>query len=107
MATRGHLGPPPAVGDHAKVFLRGESPWAECIAIHSDDEWSGRIVNRLVGEMTDDERAAVARALGMGDENALPSLHGYRSGMIVRFGRVTHEPDIEIWEPVEQPSGTA
>ena len=38
----------PAVGDFVKVHLPGETPWAECVAVHADGTWDGRIDNHLV-----------------------------------------------------------
>lgn len=46
----------PAPGSFAKVFLPGESPWAEVIKVNENGTWIGRIANRLFAEMTDAER---------------------------------------------------
>ena len=37
----------PEVGDLVKVYLPGKSPWAECVAVHDDGSWDGRIDNYL------------------------------------------------------------
>lgn len=104
MAPRGEL-PKPKIGDMVKVHLPGESPWAECVAIHNDGSWEGRITNRLVAERSEQERREAARVAGFGDR-PLPALHSYRKDQIVRFGRLA---DVywEIWVPVEAAPGTA
>lgn len=38
----------PAIGQLEKVWLPGETPWVECLAVHHDGSWSGRIDNHLV-----------------------------------------------------------
>jgi hypothetical protein len=37
----------PEVRDFVKVYLPGESPWAECVTVHDDGTWDGRIDNYL------------------------------------------------------------
>lgn len=53
--------PVPEVGQYLKVFLPGESPWAECVAVHSDGTWEGRIDNRLVGGLHDFQQGQMVR----------------------------------------------
>lgn len=38
----------PAIGEQVKVWLPGETPWVECLVIHADGSWSGRVNNHLV-----------------------------------------------------------
>lgn len=89
-------------GGFFKVHLPGESPWAECVAVHPEGHWDGRIANRLVGEMPAEERLQVAQHCFPGAQRALPSLHGYRENQVVRFKRFTDAVGgFEIWVPAE------
>lgn len=38
----------PKIGETVKVWLPGETPWAECVAVNPDGSWLGRIDNDLV-----------------------------------------------------------
>ena len=105
MAPRGEL-PNPKVGETVKVYLRGESPWAECVALHDDGSWEGRIVNRLVAERSEQERRDAARHAGFGGDRPMPSLHNYRQGQTIRFKRLA-AVYYEIWVPAESAPGTA
>lgn len=104
MAPKGNL-PPAVVGETIKVFLPGESPWADCVFVYSDGTWEGRIVNRLVGEMSDRHRADLTEKL-FGPGRPLPKLHDFRCGDLVRFKREI-ATDYEIWVPAEQARGRA
>ncbi len=100
MAEPGNL-MPVTVGKTAKVHLPGESPWAECVAVHEDGTWDGRIVNRLFGEMSEHERARFTKR-EFGSAAPLPRLHDYRQGQLVRFKR--ERTDVyEIWVPFSTP----
>lgn len=61
------------IGDIIKVHLPGESPWAQCVAIHDDGTFNGRIDNNPV---------------------AL-DLHSYKFGDVVRF-----KESGPFWEPI-------
>lgn len=106
MALRGELGAPVA-GDAVKVHLPGESPWAECVAVHDDGTWEGRIANHLVGQMSESERAEVGQQF-FPDAPAqpLPSLHDFKFDQIIRFKRYA-DLDYEIWVPAETTRGSA
>lgn len=86
----------PAVGEVAKVHLRGESPYAECVAVHGDS-WDGRIANKLFREYSGAEKAAWVDD-NFGGGRPLPELHKYKKGDVLRFVRSVY-PDFEIWEP--------
>lgn len=115
--SQGGLGslPNPEVGKMVKVWLPGETPWAECIAVHPDGTWEGRIANRLFAEMSDEERALVLGEMWnipivpgpkprLASAADLPRLHGYKQDQVVRFRRGSDTP---IWEPAESPGGNA
>ena len=90
----------PQPGQFAKVFLPGESPWAECEFVNADGTWLGRIANRLFAQMTDAERdAAIAPTFGSGGR-PLPRLHSYKQDDLVLF-RLETTPEYEIWVPSE------
>ena len=97
---------PPPVGEAAKVWLPGESPWAECVAIHDDGSWEGRILNRLVAEMGQHEREDLAEHFWGSGAAALPSLHDFRQGQIVRF-RLKTTDGCGFWMPAETMGGSA
>lgn len=92
------------VGEYYKVNLPGETPWAECLAVHEDETWGGRIANRLFAEMAGSERDAIWPAPP--GEEALPSLHNYQQDMVVRFLRIERS-GFMIWVPVDLPGGSA
>ncbi len=106
MALPGEL-KEPEVGQWIKVHLPGESPWAECLAVHADGTWEGRIDNHLVGSASEAKRREVAQHF-FPDAPAepLPSLHSFELNDVVRFKREIAN-DYEIWVPGEQRSGRA
>jgi hypothetical protein len=85
------------IGEHIKVHLPGESPWAEVMATYEDGTWDGRISNRLFGEMSDIERARFTKD-HFDTAKALPRLHDYKQDQVVRFCRET-TADYSIWVP--------
>ena len=87
----------PKVGTEIKVHLPGERPWAECVAVHSDGTWEGKILNELFAEMSEDKRQQVWAG------EPLPRLHDFHRGDVVRFTRRSDD----IWVPAEQRSGTS
>jgi hypothetical protein len=105
----------PKIGEFIKVWLPGESPWAECVSVNHDGTWEGRIANRLFAEMSDEERATIIgemwcipiipghkpRLMTGAD---LPRLHDFKHGQVVRFRRSTEAP---VWEPAESAGGAA
>lgn len=94
-----------AVGEFYKVFLPGESPWAECVAVHPDGTWEGRIDNTLIGSMSEADRLKVGKAMFDGATTPLPSLHGFKRNDVVRFKR--SDDEFKVWVPAEQPAGNA
>ena len=69
----------PRVGELAKVRLPGERLWVECVALHPDGTWEGRIDNRPVS-----------------------GLHDFKQNDVVRFAWAG-----EMWEPTEREAGSA
>lgn len=92
------------LGKSYKVHLPGESPWAECLAIHDDGTWEGRIDNELVGSKTEVERRHLASELFGENSTPIPSLHDFRFGDIVRF-KIEKATGYEIWVPAEPIAG--
>lgn len=104
MALPGQLGFP-KVGDVYKVFLPGESPWAECVRVNADDTWEGKILNKLFHEHTADaQNAFLAETFGTAEP--LPKLHDFKQDQIVKFKMEIAE-DYEIFVPAESHVGTA
>ena len=99
MAPPGYL-PAMMIGSYAKVFLPGESPWAECVAIYEDGTWDGRIDNRLFAELSEHEQARFMKRI-FRSVAPLPRLHDYHQNQIVRFKREL-TPDYEIWVPYDK-----
>ena len=107
MAKIGELAQP-KIGEMAKVFLPGESPWAECLVIHEDGTWEGGIRNTLFAQRPAHERRQITDSMfGVGGD-ALPSLHNFKQDQVVRFKRRIDEKNgYEIWVPAEQPPSMA
>jgi hypothetical protein len=99
MAALGQL-PEPQIGALLKVWLPGESPWAECVAINPDGTWEGTIDNELFAEMPEAKRQQVWPG------GTLPRLHNFRRGQTVKFKRET-SADCELWVPAEVPGSRA
>ena len=103
------------VGESVKVWLPGETPWAECVATYPDGTWEGRIANRLFAEMSDEERATILGVMWsipivpgpkprLATAEDLPRLHSFKEGQVVRFRR---DEDNGVWEPAEAAGGRA
>ena len=83
------------IGDHFKVFLPGESPWAEVLAINGPLV-QGRIANKLFHEFApDDQREFTGEHFDTADP--LPKLHDHKQGDVLWFER-RGEP--ECWQPI-------
>lgn len=98
--------PLPEIGTYAKVWLPGESPWAECVGQLVNNMWVGRISNDLVGTMSDAERQALTEQWFGEGHRALPKLHNFKRGDIVVF-RAEQGDGYEIWVPHANEGGTA
>lgn len=91
----------PAVREMVKVHLPGESPWAECVLVHGDGTWEGRIDNRLVTDWTDDENRAFMAAHFPSNRpgDRLEKLHSHHQNDVVRFAWVRAFDDVWLWVP--------
>lgn len=93
----------PVVGAFIKVWLPGETPFAECLAVYDDGTWQGRIDNHLVAQRSDADRAKIGQRLFPDSDAApLPSLHNYRQGDIVVW-----KWEGGCWKAAEPPPGRA
>lgn len=86
----------PAIGDTIKVHLPGESPWAECLAVHDDGSWDGKIINKLIHEYSEHERAQFTKRW-FGTAQPLPKAHDFKQGQIIRFCPDEDMP--HVWVP--------
>jgi hypothetical protein len=86
----------PNVGGFIKVFLPGESPWAEVLKINGPLVMA-RIANKLFTELS---RADQAEFTGQafGTAAPLPKLHNFKENDEVWFER-RGEP--AVWQPVD------
>ena len=66
----------PSVGETVKVWLPGESPWAECVAVLGDGSWIGRLDNDLVNTVQ----------------------HGLRLNSVTRFVLENPFDDVWLWQ---------
>ena len=66
----------PSVGEAVKVWLPGESPWAECVAVLADGSWIGRLDNDLVNTVQ----------------------HGLRLNSVTRFVLENPFDDVWLWQ---------
>lgn len=83
------------VGEHIKVFLPGESPWAEVMEVNGPLV-KARIANKLFHEFTlDDQREFTGEHFDTAEP--LPILHDFKQNDEVWFERCG-EP--ECWQPV-------
>lgn len=73
----------PNIGEYAKVYLPGESPWAMVLE-HTEKGFMGRIDNNLFGSMDDFTRARFTKE-HFDSVEPLPRLHNYKRGDIVHF----------------------
>lgn len=71
------------IGDTIKVFLRGESPWAEIVE-ETGDRVKARIVNKLFHEHSEHEKARFMKR-EFGDVRPLERLHEYKQDDEVWF----------------------
>jgi len=90
---------PPDVGASVKVFLPGESPWAECVTILPDGRWIGRIENKLVAQSPEVRQQIAAHFGRLNDE--LPKLHDYEQNDLVLLVAVPLD-DVWLWQPAPQ-----
>jgi hypothetical protein len=93
-------GDAPRVGEIVKVSLPGETPWVVVVAIEADGTWHGRISNVTVAQRSDEDRLLIAQRFG--SDKLVPSLHGWKHGDVVCFGRTDRG-----WEPIETTGGRA
>ena len=93
----------PKIGEHAKVYLPGESPWAECVEILPDGTWIGRIDNTLFAES---QKLREDFARQEGQPEALPSLHNFKKDDLVTF-TLERGDNWECWVPAEPAGGRA
>jgi hypothetical protein len=92
---------PPVPGSFAKVWLPGETPWAECVKVNEDGTWLGRIANHLFAEMTDAQRDAVlAPTFGSSGGAQLPRLHSYKQDHLVLW-KPQDDGEFTLWVPAE------
>lgn len=89
---------PPEIGEMAKVYLRGESPWAECVKILPDGRWIGRIANQTVAS-SPEMRQAIADDWGVGHAGRLPRLHNLSENDLVIFKVHSVSDEVCNWEP--------
>lgn len=85
-----------SIGQFVKVFLPGESPWAEVVRFLPDGRWLGRIVNHLVS--SDHEFSRQCSREWFGVDTPLPQLHDFKLDDLIIFERRKHD-DFELWEP--------
>lgn len=83
------------IGETIKVYLPGESPWAE-ITAEEDGRVKARILNKLFHEFSEHEQA---RWLGdhFGTVKPLERLHSYKQGDELWFTKDEHNnwiPDV-------------
>ena len=81
--------PPPVKGGFIKVCLPGETPWAECLEVHDDGSWIGRI----------DNKAKMAREFfGIG-EFRFADHDNFCHNQVVKFSR-SSDDEFDFWAPV-------
>ena len=85
------------IGDMIKVFLPGESPWAEVIEIN-EPLFKGRIANRLFHEMSFESQGEFTGD-NFGTADPLPKLHDFKQDDEVWFER---QGKHQSWEPVDR-----
>jgi hypothetical protein len=86
----------PKVGEMVKVWLPGETPWAECLAVLPDHQWVGRIDNELLAENAG-WRAQIAKEQFNSDV-PLAQLHNYKQNDRVIF-EIEAGAGYEVWVP--------
>lgn len=94
---------PPQPGECAKVFLPGESPWAECVKVNEDGTWLGRIANKLFHEWNEDEQRQFLGEHFDNSKRLLPKLHAFTQDELVLF-KIEHGDGYSIWVPSDASS---
>lgn len=82
----------PKSGEHVKVSLPGETPWARCIDVF-ETTWTGEIENKLYREYSEFERAKINKR-DWHTVEPLPELHKYKQGDVLEFHWANNQ-----WEP--------
>ena len=94
------------VGDTMKVFLPGESPWAEILEVNCGNKLriKARIVNKLFHEYSEHEQARMMKR-DWGTVEHLPKVHDYKQGDEVwfTFGKYGFESDATDHDNHENP----
>jgi len=70
------------IGDAVKIWLPGETPWADVVALQDDGTIDVKVANRLIPEMT--EEKLIAYFGGNPPHESRRKLHAYRLGQTVR-----------------------
>lgn len=70
------------IGDSVKIWLPGETPWADVVALRDDGIIDVKIANRLIPEMTEEELGVYFA--GNPPAKSRRKLHAYRLGQTVR-----------------------
>ena len=83
--------------EFVKVWLPGETPWAEVVRPLPDGGFLLRIANTLVGESAE-MRKELAREWFTSDE-PLPKLHDYKFGELIACRRVKGRNNLYV--PIE------
>lgn len=90
--------------DLMKIWLPGESPWAEVLAENEDGSRTVRIDNKVAGDYTAREFSERLAAL-FGDRKPDPRdlrLHTFKCNQIVTVKQIT-ESGVTTWQPVDSP----
>ena len=89
----------PEIGKTYKVFLPGESPWAECVAVMAGGKWIGRIDNVTVASNSEARQHMAAQ---FGSPTPLQKLHDYKLNDLIVFEAVNVFDDVWNWLPTQQ-----
>lgn len=92
-----HITPAIKIGDSLKVFLPGESPWAEVLEI-CGPFMRGRIDNKLFSEYSEFGRAKFTSDK-FDSVEPLPKLHDFKKDDEIWFERAG-EPS--AWQPIDE-----
>lgn len=84
----------PVIGKSIKVWLPGETPWAEVIATNEDGTFLAKIANTLLPEMSQVERAIYCGCPGV---NIPTTKHKFKFGDLIRFMK---DPEYNVYIPV-------
>lgn len=85
------------IGDIIKVYLPGESPWAECISMNEDGSFIGKIANELIATNLELRKSFSKK---MGGE-LLESLHDFKKNDLVLFKEKDYG-EFKSFEPIEK-----